>query len=425
MSDPWRLVVLIGVGTIVLRGAAPAVLAGRRLGPRTMATIELLPPALLAALVATQAFATKSTLVRRRARARARGGDDRAAPARAAAGRDRRRGGHHGRRPGRVAGTAQRATGWQCDTAPMLGRRTKIVATLGPATDPPGVLDRLVAAGMDCARLNCSHGTHEDLRRRAAAVRAAASAPGGRSGCCSTCRGRSCGSRPTTETRVLRAGETVVVLRQRAAEQPDRVLVDFAYFAALRHRALADRDRRRRAAARVERVAAATSSRASCRPGRSRRARASTSPTPARSCPRSPRRTSPTWARGRAGRRLRGAVVRALGRRHRAAARRTWASSAAAARVIAKIEKVEAYEQLDEIIAVADGMMVARGDYGVEAGVAHVPLMQKDTIARATQAGQARDHRDADARVDDPRARADARRGHRRRQRRDRRHARP
>jgi len=32
--------------------------------------------------------------------------------------------------------------------------------------------------------------------------------------------------------------------------------------------------------------------------------------------------------------------------------------------------------------------MVARGDYGVEAGVAHVPLMQKDTIARATQAGK-------------------------------------
>jgi uncharacterized membrane protein len=63
VSDPWRLVVLIGVGTIVLRGAAPAVLAGRRLGPRTMATIELLPPALLAALVATQAFSTKSTLV--------------------------------------------------------------------------------------------------------------------------------------------------------------------------------------------------------------------------------------------------------------------------------------------------------------------------------------------------------------------------
>jgi pyruvate kinase len=58
------------------------------------------------------------------------------------------------------------------------------------------------------------------------------------------------------------------------------------------------------------------------------------------------------------------------------------------ARVIAKIEKIEAYERLDEIIRAADGVMVARGDYGVEAGVAHVPLMQKDTIFRATQAGK-------------------------------------
>jgi pyruvate kinase len=57
-------------------------------------------------------------------------------------------------------------------------------------------------------------------------------------------------------------------------------------------------------------------------------------------------------------------------------------------RTIAKIEKIEAYEHLDEIVAAADGVMVARGDYGVEAGVARVPLMQKDTIYRATQAGK-------------------------------------
>ena len=58
------------------------------------------------------------------------------------------------------------------------------------------------------------------------------------------------------------------------------------------------------------------------------------------------------------------------------------------ARLVAKIEKIEAYEELDEIIEVSDGLMVARGDYGVEAGVARVPLMQKDTIRRATQAGK-------------------------------------
>ena len=58
------------------------------------------------------------------------------------------------------------------------------------------------------------------------------------------------------------------------------------------------------------------------------------------------------------------------------------------ARTIAKIEKIEAYENLDEILAASHGIMVARGDYGVEAGFARVPLMQKDTIYRATQAGK-------------------------------------
>jgi pyruvate kinase len=53
-------------------------------------------------------------------------------------------------------------------------RRTKIVATLGPATDKPKVLKRLIEAGVDAARLNYSHGTHEDQARRTRAVRRAA-----------------------------------------------------------------------------------------------------------------------------------------------------------------------------------------------------------------------------------------------------------
>ena len=50
-------------------------------------------------------------------------------------------------------------------------RRTKIVATLGPASDSPEKLRALVAAGMDAARLNLSHGTHEDHAERARRVR--------------------------------------------------------------------------------------------------------------------------------------------------------------------------------------------------------------------------------------------------------------
>ena len=53
-------------------------------------------------------------------------------------------------------------------------RRTKILATLGPATDAPGVLDALLRAGVDVVRLNFSHGDPSAQIARAEAVRAAA-----------------------------------------------------------------------------------------------------------------------------------------------------------------------------------------------------------------------------------------------------------
>ncbi|MBZ4040489.1 pyruvate kinase [Novilysobacter selenitireducens] len=55
-----------------------------------------------------------------------------------------------------------------------IARRTKILATLGPATDKPGVLDALLAAGVDVVRLNFSHGDPASQVARAEAVRAAA-----------------------------------------------------------------------------------------------------------------------------------------------------------------------------------------------------------------------------------------------------------
>ena len=60
-------------------------------------------------------------------------------------------------------------------------RKTKIVATLGPATDAPGVLPQLLSAGVDVFRLNASHGTQAEHAARIAAVRSAA-APGGHVG---------------------------------------------------------------------------------------------------------------------------------------------------------------------------------------------------------------------------------------------------
>ena len=50
-------------------------------------------------------------------------------------------------------------------------RKTKIVCTLGPATDGEGMLREMMLAGMNVARFNFSHGTHDEHRARLDAVK--------------------------------------------------------------------------------------------------------------------------------------------------------------------------------------------------------------------------------------------------------------
>jgi pyruvate kinase len=56
--------------------------------------------------------------------------------------------------------------------------------------------------------------------------------------------------------------------------------------------------------------------------------------------------------------------------------------------LIAKIEKAEAMQDIDAIIDASDGLMVARGDLGVEMDLAEVPIIQKDLIRRCQRAGK-------------------------------------
>ena len=270
----------------------------------------------------------------------------------------------------------------------MFSRRTKIVATLGPATDPPGVLDALVAAGIDCARLNCSHGTTDDLRRRAADVRAAAARAHRSIGLLFDLQGPKLRLSADVVPRVVQAGEVVTFVDAPAGVLGDRIAVDFADFPRL----VSDRseivigDGVPRLV--VEsfgpgEVVARALSTGQLGP------RKGINVTYAR--PELPAITEKDLGDLALAAEL-GADFVALSFVRSAAdieqLRTLLGERGCRGRTIAKIEKVEAYEHLDEIIAVADGVMVARGDYGVEAGVAHVPLMQKDTIYRSTQAGK-------------------------------------
>lgn len=270
----------------------------------------------------------------------------------------------------------------------MFNRRTKIIATLGPATDPPQVIDALIAAGMDCARLNCSHGTHEDLRRRVAEVRAAAQRAGRAVGVLFDLQGPKLRLSAAVTPRTVHAGETVVFTGSEGAIGDGRLAVEYPDFPRLvtERSEIVIGDGVPRFVVESSgpgEVVARALSAGELAP------RKGINVTYAR--PELPAITDKDLADL--------AVAAEVGADHvalsfvrsaadieqlraRLDAHHSWA------RTIAKIEKVEAYEHLDEIIAVADGVMVARGDYGVEAGVARVPLMQKDTIYRATQAGK-------------------------------------
>jgi uncharacterized membrane protein len=63
MSDAWIAVVVVGAGTITLKGAGPALLGGRPLPQRLDGAVRLLAPALLAALVIDETFASGRQLV--------------------------------------------------------------------------------------------------------------------------------------------------------------------------------------------------------------------------------------------------------------------------------------------------------------------------------------------------------------------------
>ena len=99
-------------------------------------------------------------------------------------------------------------------------------------------------------------------------------------------------------------------------------------------------------------------------------------------------------------------------------------SSATRRRIVAKIETASALGDLDEITDAADAVMVARGDLGIDCPLEDVPHLQKQIIRHCVEVGVAGHHGHADARVDDRRPVADPGRGQRRRQRGVRRHRR-
>ncbi|MDQ3810197.1 MAG: pyruvate kinase [Chloroflexota bacterium] len=268
-------------------------------------------------------------------------------------------------------------------------RCAKIVATLGPATD--GLEGDLVRAGLDVARLNFSHGTQQEHARRCAAVRAAAAGAGRVVAVIQDLQGPKIRVGPLIgggPVHLERGRELAIECREeivgtaerigctypnlaRDVQPGDRVLLDDGR---IRLQVLASHDGEVRT--RIEEGGPLGEHKGINLPGVAVSAPAVTDKD------RSDLRFGVTdlqvdfvalsFVRSAAEVRAAQDVLRTLGRN---------------VPCIVKLEKREAIEDLEAILQVADAVMVARGDLGVELAPEQVPMLQKRIIQRANQRG--------------------------------------
>lgn len=266
----------------------------------------------------------------------------------------------------------------------MPGRRTKIIVTLGPATDGPEVVAELVAAGMDVARLNFSHGEAADQRRRCARVREAAAEAGRPVAVLQDIQGPKIrvGRFPGGEVLLERGG---VVTLLPGDDQGDAGTVFVGYERLLDDLLpgqpvyLADGQVRLEVTERrAESLAAVVVSGGAVRDRQGA------------AFPESDLRQSAVTDKDRedlvVGRELDVDYVAASFVASRADVEQV--AGLAGVPVIAKIERAAAYRDLESILGACHGAMVARGDLGVELPLEKLPRAQREILAATNRSGR-------------------------------------
>ncbi len=270
----------------------------------------------------------------------------------------------------------------------MTVRRTRIVCTLGPSSASPAVVRQLIQAGMDVARCNFSHGDGDGHRRAVEVVREAACA----------CH-RHVALLQDLQGPKIRTGAfdppLVRLARGREVTLTARPVTGGADLVPVSHRELVDslrpRDRVLLADGQIElRVREVAGPDARCvvvRGGLLEARKGVVAPGRPIDLPAL---TDKDVADIRLGAEL-GFDYVALsfvrGADDVDACRGALAAVGLRTPVVAKLERVEAIRHLAEILDCADGVMVARGDLGVELSLAEVPAVQKDVVERSNRAG--------------------------------------
>jgi len=263
-----------------------------------------------------------------------------------------------------------------------LPRRTKIVATLGPASSSREIVLELARAGMDVARLNFSHGTHEDHAKSVAFVRDVADELGRPIAVIADLQGPKVRIGELPEPVTLDRGEEVVVAAEEAASDGELPVSPTAVGEVLQrgHDILIDDGLIHLRVEAVERGRARCTVVTGGVVAAHKGVNVPGVPVPIPSLTRKDMDdldfaldigvdfVALSFVRS-------AADVRDL--------KELIAATGSHALVIAKIEKAEAVDALEDILRETDSVMVARGDLGVEIGPALVPLLQKRIILAA------------------------------------------
>jgi pyruvate kinase len=265
-------------------------------------------------------------------------------------------------------------------------RRTKIIATLGPATDDPKMLDAIIQAGVDVVRLNFSHGNFEQHRQRAETIRDRARAHGRQVGVIADLQGPKIRIEKFKDGKIyLNEGERFTLDADCPSDGGTQTCVGITY------KKLPE-DVRRGDTLLLDDglivlwVEAVVGNRVECKV----------------------KTGGPLSNNKGINRKGGGLSAGALTEKDRAdiisaakidadylavsfprlpddihEARRLFLEAGGKGRIIAKIERAEVLEVLDEVIKASDAVMVARGDLGVEIGDEALPPVQKLIIKRA------------------------------------------
>jgi len=270
----------------------------------------------------------------------------------------------------------------------MTGTRTKIVCTLGPSSNSEEVIRRLVRAGMNVARLNFSHGSHEEHRQLLRLVRRAAESEGQVVAVMADLQGPKIrvgrfregqarlerGARFTITSRPVEGGDTIVSTSYEGLpkdlREGDTVLLDDGLLSL--------------------KVVSRTDTDLECEVitgGVLKNNKGINSP----GAPLSVATLTPKDMEDLdfAAREEVDYIAMSFVRRPTDVSllRERLKALGASIPIVAKIEKPEAIRHIDEIIAITDGIMVARGDLGVELPPEEVPAIQKMIIAKCNAMG--------------------------------------